>query len=94
MFQLHCFLLQKQQIDESQFARITMPILEKLRNIFSSGGDTKKKIKQYTYIKRDVDPNELWDVIGELGDGAFGKVYKVSFFVIILSVCTMPVCHL
>lgn len=24
----------------------------------------------------DCDPNEYWEMIGELGDGAFGKVYK------------------
>lgn len=25
----------------------------------------------------ECDPEEYWDMIGELGDGAFGKVYKV-----------------
>ena len=29
-------------------------------------------------LRMDVDPNLQWDFIGELGDGAFGKVYKVS----------------
>ena len=56
-----------------------MPILEKLRNIFAGSGDGKKKVRHYQYIKRDVDPSELWEIIGELGDGAFGKVYKVSY---------------
>ena len=54
-----------------------MPILEKLRNIFAGGGEGKKKVRHYQYIKRGVDPSESWDIVGELGDGAFGKVYKV-----------------
>jgi len=62
-----------------------MPILEKLKNIFGGvsgpGGGTgdkkKSKLKHFPHITRDVDPSELWEVVGELGDGAFGKVYKV-----------------
>lgn len=26
----------------------------------------------------DCDPAEFWEMIGELGDGAFGKVYKAQ----------------
>lgn len=39
--------------------------------------DTKKKGKQYEHVNRDVNPNDMWEIVGELGDGAFGKVYKV-----------------
>jgi len=56
-----------------------MPILEKLRNIFAGSGDGKKKVRHYQYIKRDADPSEMWEIVGELGDGAFGKVYKVMY---------------
>ncbi|CAL8365299.1 unnamed protein product [Lota lota] len=38
--------------------------------------DTKKRVKQYEHVHRDINPNDLWEIIGELGDGAFGKVYK------------------
>jgi len=62
-----------------------MPILEKLRNIFVGSGEGKKKVRQYEYIKRDADPNELWEIVGELGDGAFGKVYKVCLFQTVIS---------
>uniref|UniRef100_A0AAY4BUJ5 non-specific serine/threonine protein kinase n=1 Tax=Denticeps clupeoides TaxID=299321 RepID=A0AAY4BUJ5_9TELE len=37
----------------------------------------KKKVKQYEHVNRDVDPNDIWEIVGELGDGAFGKVYKI-----------------
>ncbi|XP_067899509.1 serine/threonine-protein kinase 10 isoform X2 [Heterodontus francisci] len=36
----------------------------------------KKKCKQYEHVRRDCNPEESWQLIGELGDGAFGKVYK------------------
>lgn len=45
------------------------------RRIFKLGGDKKKK--QYEHVKRDLNPEEFWEIIGELGDGAFGKVFKV-----------------
>ncbi|XP_040006720.1 serine/threonine-protein kinase 10 [Xiphias gladius] len=38
--------------------------------------DIKKKVKQYEHVHRDINPNDIWEIIGELGDGAFGKVYK------------------
>ena len=55
-----------------------MPFLEKFKSFFSSG-DGKKKVKLNEYIKRDQDPNDFWEIVGSLGDGAFGKVYKVSY---------------
>lgn len=46
------------------------------RKIFKLGAEKKKK--QYEHVRRDENPEEIWDIIGELGDGAFGKVFKVS----------------
>ena len=46
-----------------------------LKALFS--GREKNKRKEYNNITRDVDPMEQWNKLSELGDGAFGKVYKV-----------------
>uniref|UniRef100_A0A7N8X678 non-specific serine/threonine protein kinase n=1 Tax=Mastacembelus armatus TaxID=205130 RepID=A0A7N8X678_9TELE len=46
------------------------------RKIFKLGPDKKKK--QYEHVHRDVNPEEIWEIIGELGDGAFGKVFKAQ----------------
>lgn len=37
-----------------------------------------KKKKEFSYIIRGVDPHAHWEILGELGDGSFGKVYKVG----------------
>lgn len=42
--------------------------------------DIKKKVKQYEHVHRDINPNDIWEIVGELGDGAFGKVYKVKWW--------------
>ena len=37
-----------------------------------------KQKREFPNVKRGEDPFAHWEKIGELGDGAFGKVYKVS----------------
>ncbi|KYN32684.1 STE20-like serine/threonine-protein kinase [Trachymyrmex septentrionalis] len=45
---------------------------------FHFGGNDAKKKKLYNNIKMDCNPEEFWEMVGELGDGAFGKVYKAQ----------------
>ena len=57
-----------------------MPLLERLKSIFTASNTTvesRRKPNAYNYIKKDEDPGEIWKIVGELGDGSFGKVYKV-----------------
>ncbi|KAM9266270.1 STE20-like serine/threonine-protein kinase [Morus bassanus] len=48
-----------------------------LRRLFGFS-EKKKPLRRYEHIRRDVDPEEAWLVLGELGDGAFGKVFKAQ----------------
>ena len=41
-------------------------------------GSSKNKKKEYPNIINGADPLEKWRKIGELGDGAFGAVFKVT----------------
>ena len=55
-----------------------MSFLSNLKKVLHLGASDAKKKKGFNNIQMDCDPKEHWDMIGELGDGAFGKVYKVS----------------
>ena len=50
--------------------------MEWFTKLFGKAGKTKR---DYPNLTRGKDPLELWNKTGELGDGAFGKVYKVGF---------------
>lgn len=58
-----------------------MSFFSSFRKLFRFGGedDLKSKKKElFKNIKRDVDPKNIWDILSEIGDGAFGKVYKAE----------------
>ena len=42
----------------------------------SATGDSKRK-KLCHNIRFNENPEEYWNIVGDLGDGAFGKVHKV-----------------
>ncbi|XP_016429835.1 serine/threonine-protein kinase 10-like [Sinocyclocheilus rhinocerous] len=46
------------------------------RKIFKLGAEKKKK--HHDHVHRDTNPEEIWEIVGELGDGAFGKVFKAQ----------------
>uniref|UniRef100_A0A670XW01 non-specific serine/threonine protein kinase n=1 Tax=Pseudonaja textilis TaxID=8673 RepID=A0A670XW01_PSETE len=47
------------------------------RRILRLSNFEKRRSKEYEHVRRDLDPNDVWEIVGELGDGAFGKVYKI-----------------
>lgn len=56
-------------------------LLDKLRGFFATNANwsllTKKKAVFVPSVKTEEDPNETWEIVGDIGDGAFGKIFKV-----------------
>ena len=50
--------------------------LKKALNIGSAAAESKKRKALFANIKTDINPEDEWDLICEIGDGAFGKVHK------------------
>ncbi|XP_066471934.1 serine/threonine-protein kinase 10 [Tiliqua scincoides] len=48
------------------------------RRILRLSNFEKRRSREYEHVRRDLDPNEVWEIVGELGDGAFGKVYRAK----------------
>lgn len=54
-----------------------MTFFNKFKNLFRGGTAENGEFgasKLPPYVRRDVDPLDEWEMIGVLGDGAFGKV--------------------
>ena len=65
-------------------------LLDKIGKMFkgSNGSTDVKRKKVYHNIRFNENPEDFWLIVGELGDGAFGKVYKVCvIFVTIFASC-------
>ncbi|XP_078509130.1 serine/threonine-protein kinase 10 [Lissotriton helveticus] len=48
------------------------------RRILRFNNQDRRRLREYEHVQRDLDPTLEWELVGELGDGAFGKVYKVK----------------
>ncbi|XP_005089065.1 STE20-like serine/threonine-protein kinase [Aplysia californica] len=55
-----------------------MSFLSSFKKLFKFGSDSDqmKKGLWNVNIRKDQDPEQFWDIIGEIGEGAFGAVYK------------------
>lgn len=72
-------------IESLLLCRFTMTaILDRLRGFFVTSanwnlltGGAKKKFTFPPSIKTEEDPSETWEIVSDIGDGAFGKIFKV-----------------
>ena len=76
-----------------------MSFLSSFKKLFRFGADDnhQKKGQWNKNIKKDIDPMQFWDIIGELGDGAFGVVKKVSEnrnALLVTLVGSLSTCHI
>ena len=55
-----------------------MSFLSSIKKVLNIGQSDSKKRRNFPHIKEGVDPLVYWDIVGELGDGAFGKVHKAQ----------------
>lgn len=65
--------------------KLRSKILDVTRNVggndrSSSTGiyGNKNKIRKQNNLVFDTDPTSIWEIVCEIGDGAFGKVYKAK----------------